>query len=140
MILIWSRWGIAVAVLAALGVGAGLLLQSGLQAAGIVGNPAQSSALFVGIGFVIGGAFIWLFERYVLIRHLDKPRLYSQTVPLDQPQTLADGTVQTHIRRTVQVTPRSSFFFVPFKYWWIISVVLGAVVAVIGIVVLVTNA
>jgi hypothetical protein len=137
MILIWSRWGIIVAVLAALGVGAGILLQAGMQAAGIVQDAGQSSALFVGIGFIIGGGFIWLFERYVLTRHLDKPRLYTQTVPLDQPQTLADGTVQTHIQRTVRVTPRSTFFFVPFKYWWIVSAALGGVVAIIGIIVLI---
>jgi hypothetical protein len=136
VILIWSRWGIAVAVLAALGVGAGLLLQGAFVGAGLVQSPSQSSAVFVGLGFAIGAGFVWLFERYVLIRHLDKPRLFTQTLRLDQPQTLADGTVQTHIQRTVQSRPRSSFFFVPFKYWWMILAILGGVVFVIGLVVL----
>jgi hypothetical protein len=138
VILIWSRWGIIVAVLAALGVGTGYLIELGFHAAGIVQDLGQASALFVGLGFVIGGGYIWLFERYVLTRHLDKPRLYSQTVHLDQPQTLADGTIQTHIQRTVQVSPRSTFFFVPFKYWWMISAAIGGVLFVVGIFVLVT--
>ncbi len=137
MILIWSRWGIIVAVLAFLGVGTGYLIEVGFHAAGIAQDLGQASAIFVGLGFVIGGGYIWLFERYVLTRHLDKPKAYSQTVQLDQPQTLADGTVQTHIQRTVQVQPRSTFFFVPFKYWWIISAAIGGVVFVVGIVALV---
>ena len=40
-------------------------------------------------------------------------------------RSLADGTVQTHIQRTVPVTPRSTFFFVPIKYWWIVLTALG---------------
>jgi hypothetical protein len=137
VILIWSRWGIAVAALAALGLGAGFLVQAGFVAAGIILDPNRSSVLFAGIGLVIGAGFIWLFERYVLTRHLDKPRLYTQSLQLDQPQTLADGTVQTHIQRTVQRTPRSTFFFVPFKYWWMIVGILGAVIFAVGIVTLV---
>jgi hypothetical protein len=135
MILIWSRWGIIVAVLAALGIATGILLQSAFQGAGIVQYPDRSTALFVGLGLAIGGGYTWLFERYVLTRHLDKPRLYSQTIQLDQPQTLADGTVQTHVQRTVQSRPRSTFFFVPFTYWWIILSGLGGLIFVIGLVV-----
>lgn len=136
MILIWSRWGIVVALLALLGVGTGALIHAGFQAAGLVQYPDRSSALFVGLGIALSGGYIWLFERYVLVKHLDKPRLFNQTIQLEQPQTLADGTVQTHIQRTVQVQPRSTFFFVPFTYWWIIVGSLGALILVIGIVIL----
>lgn len=128
MILIWSRWGIAVVALALLGIGAGYLLQLVFQAAGLVANPGAASGVFTGIGLAIGGGFIWLFDRYVRVPHLDKPRIYLQTSKLVQPQTLADGTVQTHVQSRVQVTPRSSFFFVPFKYWWIIVTAIGGVV------------
>jgi hypothetical protein len=136
MILIWSRWGIVVAALALLGLGTGFLIQAGLLAVGTVQDADRSSTLFAGLGLAIGGGYIWLFERYILTRHLDKPRLYSRTVPLDQPQTLADGTVQTHVQTTFQARPRSTFFFVPFKYWWIISTAIGGLVFIVGIFVL----
>jgi hypothetical protein len=45
--------------------------------------------------------------------------------------------VQTHIHRTVEVKPRSTFFFVPFTYGWIALTALGGVVVLIGVVVLV---
>jgi hypothetical protein len=136
VILIWSRWGIVVAVLALLGLGTGFLIQAGYLAAVVTQDPERSSTLFAGLGLAIAGGYIWLFERYVLTRHLDKPRQYSRTVPLDQPQTLADGTVQTHVKTTFEARPRSTFFFVPFKYWWIISAAIGGLVFIVGIVVL----
>jgi hypothetical protein len=137
VILIWSRWGIVVFLLALLGIGTGVLIQLGFLAAGIIQDTGPSSALFVGVGLALSGGYVWLFERFVLARHLDKPRLYTQRVQLDEPQTLADGTVQTHINRTVQMRPRSTFFFVAFKHWWIILTAIGGVVFIIGVVVLV---
>jgi hypothetical protein len=133
VILIWSRWGILVALLGVLGVATGLLVQAGLIASGIVQNPNKSIVLFVGLGFALGGGYVWLFERFVLLPHLDKPRQYVQTIQLDQPQTLADGTVQTHVQRMVQVEPRSTFFFVPFKYWPIVLAALGGILFLIGV-------
>jgi hypothetical protein len=133
VILIWSRWGIIVAVLAGLGIGTGALIQTAM-AAGTTQDPSKSEVVFIGLGLVIGGGYIWLFERFVLTRHLDKPRLYNRSIPLDQPQTLADGTIQTHIQKTFEYRPRSTFFFVPFKYWWIVSGALGGVVFIIGII------
>jgi hypothetical protein len=136
--LIWSRWGIVAVLLAALGVGAGVLIQAGFQAAGIASHSHQSANPFAGLGLMIGGGYIWLFDRYVLTRHLDKPRLYNQTFPLDQPRALADGTVQTHFQHPVQIQPRSTLFFVPFKYWSIVLTAIGGVLTVINVVHLAT--
>ena len=134
MILIWSRWGILVALLAGLGEATAALFDFGFRATAGIHTPERYGVIVLGLGLLIGAGYIWLFDRFVLTRHLDKPRLYQQQFQLQEPQTLADGTVQTHIERTVELSPRSTFFFVPFKYWWKIAGALGAVVFLLGLV------
>ena len=132
--LFWSRWGIAAIPLVLLGLATGLGIYSVVQETGFVSSSRQWEHIFNGIGWIIGGGYVWLFDRYVLTRHLDKPRLVDMTVSLDQPQRLADGTVQTHIQTRTQVTPRSTLFFIPFKYLWIVFAALGGVIMVANIV------
>lgn len=133
MLLIWRRWGILVVLLALLGLGTGLIIHAGFQSVGIVHGSHRSENLFAGFGWVLGGGYIWLFDRYVLRRHLDKPRLYNQTVPLDPPRLLPDGQWQLSVERPVLAEPpQSTLFFVPFKYWSIVLVALGVLVIVIN--------
>lgn len=131
MLLIWRRWGIVVVLLALLGLGTGLLIHAGFQSVGIVHGSHRSENLFAGLGWIIGGGYIWLFDRYILRPHLDKPRLYNQTVQLDPPQLLPDGQLQLSVERPVLAQPpqpQSTLFFVPFKYWSIVLVALGGFV------------
>jgi hypothetical protein len=136
VIFIWRRWGILVVLLALLGVGTGFLISAGFEGMGIVEKPADGSAqwsegLFLGLGWIIGGGYIWLFDIFVNRPHLDKPRFYNQTVHLDPPQLLPDGELQLSVVRPVLVQPpQSTFFFVPFKYWCFVVVALGCFVIV----------
>lgn len=131
---IWRRWGILVVLLALLGLGTGLLLYAGLQGVGIIEKhsghlASRSENLFAGLGWVIGGGYVWLFDRYVNRPYLDKPRLQKQTVELDPPRLLPDGELQLSEERAVLAEPPpSTLFFVPFKYWWIVLVAFGGVV------------
>jgi hypothetical protein len=133
-VFLWSRWGIAAVPLVLLGLVTGHVIYSLLQETGFVSHSRYWEHIFDGIGWIIGGGYLWLFDRYVLTRRLDKPRLVDMTVSLDQPQRLADGTVQTHIQTRTQVTPRSTFFFIPFKYLWIVSAALGGAIIAANVV------
>lgn len=138
MVIFWRRWGILVVVLGLLGMGTGLLIYSGLQGLGIAerhsdGLAHRSENLFVGLGWMIGGGYVWLFDRYVNRTRLDKPRLYKQTVMLDPPRPLPDGELQLSYECPVLAPPpESTLLFIPFRYWWIILVALGGVVIVIN--------
>jgi hypothetical protein len=132
--LIWSRWGILVVPVALLGLGTAMLVYAGLQGVGILEHSHQAESLFAGLGWMVGGAYTWLFDRYVLGRHLDKPRLYNLPYALERPYVYPDGSVQTHSVRPVTMQPRSTLFFVPVKYWSIVLIALGGVVFLVGVV------
>jgi hypothetical protein len=134
MVIIWRRWGLLVIVLALLGLGSGFLLHTVVASTGLI-EPSSHRVenLFAGFGWLLGAAYIWLFDRFVNERHLDKPRLYHQTVPLHPPQPLPNGQWQYSTVHPVLLPPRpSALFFVPFKYWSIVFGVLGVVVIAVN--------
>lgn len=128
---IWSRFGILIAFVALLGLVTGEVIYIALRNASIL-HDAQFRSAFSGLGCIIGGGYTWLFDKYVLVPHLEQPRTYTETVELDQPETLADGTIETHYEYEVN-EPRSTLFFVPVQHWWIVLTVIGTAVIVINL-------
>ena len=134
--IIWSRWGILVLPFVGLGVLLGFTLAAIL---GMTGGGSSVTGVFVGIGLILGAAAFYVFEKFVMRVHLDKPRAVMLTQPAVQ---LPDGTVQParqvpavnpETGQPIWVQPTSSLFFVPVRYW-------SYVLAGIGLVVIVVNA
>ena len=132
--IIWSRWGILLLPIVGLGLGVGALL--GAIVSGISG--ADVTSVFLGPGLILGGFFVWLFDRYAL-PHLDRPRQQFVLQPLPQPFTHPNGVRQTHQQvpvvhpqtgQPLWVRPRSSLFFVPVRYWPFIVAGIGLVVTI----------
>jgi len=140
--IIWSRWGILAFLFIGLGVGLGFVIAS------IFGLAKQSGPIvpvFIGIGFLLSSVGLFFFNRYVVDRHLDKPRALTVTRPLAQPYTHPDGRVQTHevvpavdgqTGQPIVVKPRSTLFFVPMRFWPFVIGGLGVVLIVVNAVVL----
>ena len=133
--IIWSRWGILVPLVAAPGV-AVLALLALLVLPGGSANPTYG--VFMGLGLMLGGLTTYLFNRFVLEPHLDAPRQQFVLERLPHP----NGS-QTHRRvalvhpetgQPVWVRPRSTLFFVPFRIWPAIIVTLGALLTFLGFV------
>ena len=139
--IVWSRWGILLLPVVGLGVATGFVLGAVVVAlAGGAGGDLPQN-LFAGLGLVVGGLYVWLFDRYAL-PHLDPPRQHFVLQPLAQPVTHPNGVRQTHQQvplvdpqtgQPLWVRPRSSLFLVPVRYW-------PYVVAGIGLVLVVTSA
>lgn len=129
--MIWSRWGILVAFVAFLGLVTGEAIYIVLRNASILHDAAFRNC-FVGLGCIIGGCYTWLFDRHVLVPHLEQPRTYTETVELDEPEILEDGTVETHYQYEV-TEPRSTLFFIPVQHWWLVLTVIGNVVIVVNL-------
>lgn len=128
--IIWSRWGILVFVCLGLGVGTGALLHL-LVSPGV--TEGAGFGVFMGVGLMFAGVYTWLLDRYVVSRHLDKPRQQFFLEPLPQPVVHPNGMKQTHRQipvlhpetgQPVLVRPRSSLFFVPVGIW---AYVLGSI-------------
>lgn len=136
--IIWSRWGILAFLFIGVGVGLGFLLKA---IVGLGSATGAVSGVFVGIGFLLSAVGLYFFNKYVMDRHLDKPRPMTITRPLAQPYTHPDGRVQTHevipavdgqTGRPIVVQPRSTLFFIPMRFW-------PYIIAGLGLVTLVTN-
>ncbi|SER23568.1 hypothetical protein [Microlunatus flavus] len=136
--IIWSRWGILVVLMAGLGAGSGFLLGAivGALVPGLAGSPAQG--LFAGLGLIIGAVYTYLLDRFVLTPHLDKPR--QQFVMQQLPQPVGGQTyrqvplVHPETGQPIWVQPRSSLFFVPVRYWPAILASIGVLVTFLGFV------
>ena len=135
--IVWSRWGILLLPVIGLGVATGFLVGA---VVGAVAGGALPQDLFAGLGLVVGGLYVWLFDRYAL-PHLDPARQRFVLQPLAQPVTHPNGVRQTHQQvplvdpqtgQPLWVRPRSSLFFVPVRFW-------PYVVAGIGLVLVVTS-
>ena len=132
--IIWSRWGILLLPVVGLGISVGFLLGALVSAA----TGADLPQLFLGLGLVVGGVLVWLFDHFAL-PHLDRPRQQFVLQPLPQPVTQPNGVRQTHQQvplvhpqtgQPVWVRPRSSLFFVPVRYWSFIVAGIGVVVVI----------
>ena len=144
--IIWTRWGIFAFLFVGLGVGLGFLLKA-VAGLGRVTEPSVSG-IFVGLGFLISGVGLYVFDRFVVRAYLDKPRPLTVTRPLAQPYRHPDGRVQTHevvpavdpqTGQQFVVRPNSSLFFIPLRFWPFIITGLGLVVLVINLVVFLTR-
>ncbi|MFV0429980.1 MAG: hypothetical protein ACK5KO_11215 [Arachnia sp.] len=136
--IIWTRWGIVVALLVALG------LITGFGVGAIVepdSGDGSSIVMFTGLGLLLGGAALYGFDHLLLRRFLDKPRPVMVRRNFPQPITLPNGQVQTfEVVPAVDVNtgeplmerPNSSLFFIPVRFWTFIALGLGAVVFVMG--------
>lgn len=136
--IIWTRWGILAFLFVGVGVGLGFLLAN---LTGMVRPSGPINGVFVGVGLMIAAVGLYFFNIHVMDKHLDKPRALTVTRPLAQPYTHPDGRVQTHevvpavdgqTGQPIVVTPRSSLFFIPMRFW-------SFIIAGIGLVVFVAN-
>lgn len=140
MILIWSRGGILTLVFAGVGVGLGFLLKPllGLSAAG---GPVNG--VFAGIGLLLGAVGLYFFDLHVVQRRRDRPRPLMLTEQLAEPTPGPDGTLQ-RVRQVPAVhpqtgqpivrQPRSTFFFIPMRFWPFILGGIGALVVVTNLI------
>jgi hypothetical protein len=138
--IIWSRWGVLVFPFIGIGGGLGFLLQT---MAGSSADSGPSVSMFVGAGLVLSAVGLGFFSTYVVERHLDKPQQAFFLQPLPAPVVHPNGARQTHTQlpilhpetgQPIWTHPRSTFFFVPFRYWPYIFGVLGLGLFVIGVI------
>ena len=128
--IIWTRWGIL--ALFALLAGAALGAPT-LKALGVPAEFPQSFVMMFGYGALISLALtLWVFPR------VDKPQ------PAMLERMLAEQTVDekgrtktTEIVQAVDaegnglfVTPRSTLFFIPARFYWIIFAVVAVVAGI----------
>lgn len=143
--IIWSRWGILVLLFIGLGIGLGFAIGGAL---GLIQSGGPRNGVFVGIGFILSAVGLYFFDKYVVQKHLDKPRAAVIYEKLAQPVKLENGAVQTH--RAIPVThpetgqqlvtrPTSTFFFVPVRYWPFVLGGLGVVVFLINLIGLIAS-
>ncbi len=136
--IIWSRWGILVFVFFGLSVGLGYLLRAAL-APGLDASAPQMN-FFIGTAFLIGAAVFWAFCVLALPK-LDKPKPIFVYEKLSEPATHPDGSKMTH--RSVPVVhpetgqqvwqeQRSTFFFIPMRFWPYLIAAVGVVVIIVG--------
>ena len=134
--IIWSRWGIIAFVFIGLGVGFGFLLKA---VAGLGSQTGSVSGVFVGIGLICTAVALFFFNRFVVARHLDRPRGMTMTRQLAVPYQHPDGRVQTHEvvpivdpanGQQIVTRPRSTLFFIPIGIWPFI-IAAGGVVALV---------
>jgi len=139
--IIWSRWGIVVLLFLGLGVLLGFTL------ADITGMRQPSgpvNGVFIGLGFILSGGALWLFNRFVVGTYIDKPQpaviLERLATPEIDPQT---GGRRTHRQipvlhpdtgQQIFTNPVSSFFFIPIRFWVVVLPALGVVVAIVNVI------
>lgn len=129
--IIWSRWGFLVVLIALAGLGIGGLLTAAFS------SLLDPSTLFIGVGLLLAAGGIWAFNQYVLPK-MDKPvpvtvmsppsvDQFGRPIPPHPVQAIHPQTGQPLFRR-----PNSSLFFIPFGIWtWVVGG-LGALLLVVG--------
>lgn len=135
--IVWNRWGILQLLIAGLSVLTGFSIK--LLLFGNAADSGPEAGIFVGFGFIIGGIYTWLFNKYVAERFLDKPKpLYTYT-QLETPNVDEHGRTITYrpvpiinpeTGQVVYSFPRSTFFFIPFKAWVYVMPAIGLLIVV----------
>lgn len=139
MILIWTRWGLVVLVFVAVSVALGMGLKSVFapQLAGSSGG----TALYIGIGMLVGAVALWFFSKYVLPK-MDKPQPLYTTEKLVPPIVNEQGVTVTQRQipvvnqqtgQQVYSQPSSSMFYIPVRFWPYVMAVIGAFCIYVGI-------
>jgi hypothetical protein len=131
--IIWSRWGF----LSFLAIGLGVATAFGLNA--LIGAQMMGATFGAAI-FLFAGMYN-LVLAYAVYPRLDKPRPVTYTQALAQPITHPNGVVQTHQvlpaldadGEQLWVHPRSTLFFVPARFVWLLCLAAALVLAVIGL-------
>jgi hypothetical protein len=140
--IIWSRWGILVMLFVGLGVGLGFIIKT---LAGVEAKSGPTVGLYIGLGFILSAVLLFFAVRLTVGKIIDKPRPAVAWQQLAEPVKLENGATQTH--RPVPITdpdtgaqlytnPRSTFFFIPVKYWPYLLAALGVVLILINVVTL----
>lgn len=131
--IIWSRWGF----LSFLAIGLGVGTAFGLNA---LVDAALDGATIGAAVFLFAGVYN-LVLAVVAYPRLDKPRPVTYTEALPQPITHPNGVVQTHQvlpaldadGKQLWARPRSTLFFVPAQFVWVLCLAAALVLAVIGL-------
>lgn len=113
LMLIWRGWGFLAAVLLFGGL---LAAQFVVEAIAGEGSYSRNSAVYGGIGVAIAGIVTFLLGQWLERRN--------------PPRQLVDQKTGEQ----VVVQDRHDLFFVPMKYWGLIGVVGGIIIAVTGMV------
>jgi hypothetical protein len=132
-VIIWTRWGYLSLLAIGLGVGAAF----GLDA--LLSEPLHGVTIGAAI-FLFAGIFNLILTVAVYPR-LDRARPVTYSQPLPQPITHPNGVVQTHQvlpaldanGNQVWVRPRSTLFFLPARFIWVLCLAVALVLAVIGL-------
>ncbi|HEY9290341.1 MAG TPA: hypothetical protein VIP98_03580 [Microlunatus sp.] len=133
---VWSRWGFLVLLFIGIGVVGGFGLST---AAGVEGDGGPLVGLFVGIGLILAGALLYVFDRYLLSR-LDKPQPAVIRERVSPPITLPNGQQQTFrmvpaihpgTGQPVMTRPTSSFLWIPVRIWPAVMGIGGLVIIIV---------
>ena len=132
--IIWSRWGIVVLFIAALGIGLAWAIGAAL---GIIQPNAPTNGVFSGIGILLGAVLLWVFNQFVVGVYIDKPKPAVMYEQLAEPVVDENNVRRTHrvipilhpeTGQQVMTNPTSTFFFVPLRYWPFVLGGLGVLV------------
>jgi hypothetical protein len=132
-----QRWGFSAVIAALVGIAIGVLI------AVLAGLGSGSRLVIgVGVGLLIGGGLLALFDRLIVRRILDKPIRAVVYEKLAEP-VVEDGKTITH-RAVPAFDPEtgepllrgstSSFFGLSLEVWTLFLVGFGILVVVVGVV------
>ena len=132
-----QRWGFSAVVAAVVGIGAGVLIA---VLAGL--GSGSRFVIGVGVGLLIGGGLLALFDRLIVRRILDKPTRAVVYEKLPEP-VVENGITITH-RAVPAFDPEtgepvlrgenSSFFGLSLEVWSLFLVGFGVLVVGVGVV------
>jgi hypothetical protein len=137
-----QRWGFSAVIAAIVGIAAGVLIA---LLAGL--GSGSRLVIGVGVGLLIGGALLALFDRLIVRRILDKPTRAVVYEKLPEP-VVENGITITH-RAVPAFDPEtgepllrgasSSFFGLSLEVWSLFLVGFGILVVGVGVVMYLTG-
>jgi hypothetical protein len=132
-----QRWGFSAVIAAIVGIAAGVLIA---VLAGL--GTGSRLVIGVGVGLLIGGALLALFDRLIVQRILDKPTRAVVYEKLPEP-VIENGITITH-RAVPAFDPEtgkpllrsatSTFFGLSLEVWSLFLVGFGILVVAVGVV------